>query len=186
MFKKAIKVFKLAIALVYKITQPSILINAVPFVASVPNVQAPCEVETKTITVSANPTSVVACKFTDNMVETEVVTATPSSCVQYTQAHYKTEPQIITIPYTFTTTVVVSQTQNNVSLGQSLKAEGSTTAWMMVAILFLLIAISAIVLNVIMGYLLHKKAKCLKISNGVASEIATKESAKEGTVSHTS
>ena len=78
------------------------------------------------------------------------------------------------------------QTPNNVLLDQSLNAEGSTTAWMVVAILFLVITISAIVLNVIMGYLLHKKAKTLKLPSAAASGTATKESAKEGTLIHSS
>ena len=162
--------------------------NTVPTMASVQNVQATCEVEMKTITVSATPTSVVSFVCTDNMVTTKIftVTATPSSCAQSAQANYTMKPQIITIPCAFTTTVVVSQTPNNLSLEQSLKAEGSTTAWMVVAILFLLIAIFVIVLNAIMGYHLHKKANYLRISNGAASEVATEKSAKEGTVSHSS
>ena len=144
-------------------------INTVPSAASVLNVQATCEVETLTITVSATPISVVT---------------THTSCVQSTQADYKIKPQNVTISYNFTTTVTVSQTPNSVLLDQCLKAEGSTTAWMVVAILFLIITISAIVLNVIMGYLLHKKAKTPKISSAAALGSVTKESAKEGTVSH--
>ena len=149
------------------ITVSATLTTTTPSLVSVQSVPATCEVETKTITVSATLT-----------------TTTPSSYVQCTQAVYKTQPQIITVQHTFTTTVVVSQTPNDSSLDQGLKGEGSTMAWMVVAILFLITTISAIVLSTIMGYLLHKKGKTLEVSSAVASGSATKESAQGGTVSH--
>ena len=124
----------------YNVTQPSILINAVPSVASIKNIQTNSKVETKTIT----------------------VTATLSSSVQST--------------YTF----------SNKCSDQTLKSETPNTAWIVLAILFLVMAVSGFVVSIIMGYVLYKKTNTLEKSSisTSAPTSGTNEPVKEGTVGH--
>ena len=73
-----------------------------------------------------------------------------------------------------------AQTPANGMVDQGSKSSGSQTAWMMVAILFLVIAITAIVLSTFMGYLLYKKTKTFKGSFTARSDYDTKEPGKDG------
>ena len=70
-----------------------------------------------------------------------------------------TETQAITVSHVSTATVVVSQTPNNIFLSETSKYAGSQSAWMVAAILFIIISILAVILSLILGYLLFKKDK---------------------------
>ena len=131
-----------------------ILITAVPSLASVPDVYTTSEVETEAITVSA----------------------TPSSCVHYTQTDDKTVPQIITVSHTLT----------NESSNQCLESERSNMMWIVLAILSLVMAISTIVFSIIIGCIFQKKINNMKNSSTytATSSNDTNEPVKEGTVSH--
>ena len=149
------------------IKQPFFLINVVSVssVASVQNVQANCA-------------SAIMFTYTDDKEETETltITATPSYCIQSRLADDKTETETVTITHTVT----------NESLNQSLKCERSSSVWIALATLFLVMAISAIVLNIVMGCILQRKMKILENSSTciTVSSSDTNDPIKEGTVSH--
>ena len=85
-----------------------------------------------------------------------------TSSVPFAQDGSSVETQTITVSHISTTTVVVSQTPENVYLDQALKPEGSKTAWMVVAILFLVIAISSVTFSAILGYIVCKRVKIME------------------------
>ena len=149
------------------IKQPFFLINVVSVSseASVQTVQATCA-------------STIIFTYTDKKVETETITitATPSYCVQSRLADNKTETETITISHTLT----------NECLNQSLKCERSSTVWIALATFFLVMAISAIVLSILMGCILRRKMKTLENSSTciTVSSSDTNDPIKEGTVSH--
>ena len=130
------------------------------------------EAETQTITVTATSTATVPCTETKLLLDTctAAITVTSASTVQCSQADL----------HSLETTITVNQTPGNAVIDQSSKSSGSQTVWMVVAILFLVIAISAIVLSMFMGYLLHKKNKTIKISSTADVDYGIKEPGKVG------
>ena len=83
-----------------------------------------------------------------------------------------------------TTMVIVTQSpRSDDSLEQGQNSGGSSTAWMVVAIIFLVIALSAIALSIIMGYLLHKKTRVMENSNAPNFGTNSKKLVEEGNVS---
>ena len=82
------------------------------------------------------------------------------------------------------TTLTVTQTASNPPSEQSLQSAESCTVWMAVAAVFLLmIALSSIVLNIIMGHTLHKKTKIMKTASAADSNGKSIELVKQGKVS---
>ena len=143
----------------------SSLINTVTPPACDPCKQDHCEPKTETVTVSSTPVSCIA----------------PSPVVECIQTEYMMEPLIST------TTVIASQSPtNDDSLDQSQKSGGSSTAWMVVAIVFLVIALTAIALSIIMGYLLHKKTRAMENSSPSNSGTDSKKLVEESIVSRSS
>ena len=69
------------------------------------------------------------------------------------------------------------------SLEQGQKSGGSSMAWMVVAIVFLIIALSTIVLTTVMGYLLYKKTRVMENSNESKFGTNVKNIIEEGKVS---
>ena len=158
----------------------SSLINTVTPPASDPCKQEHCEPKTETVTVSSTPASSIACECTDHKKETDFVTITsaPSPVVDCIQTEYIREP------LTITTTITASQSpSSDDSLEQSQKSVGSSMAWMVVAVVFLLIALSAIVLSIIMGYLLHKKTKAMENTSACTVGANSKKLVEGGKVS---
>ena len=74
----------------------------------------------------------------------------------------------------------------NESLNQSLKRERSSSVWIALATLFLVMATSVIALSILMGCILHKKTKTQENSSTciAASSSGTNDPMKEGRVSH--
>ena len=93
--------------------------------------------------------------------------------------------ETITVADIVTQTIVVTQTPGTLPPVQVLDSvsEASQTAWMVVAILFLVIAIVAVAIIVILGFMLYQKSNAQKLSGVVTISSSTENilSKKEGT-----
>ena len=66
------------------------------------------------------------------------------------------ETQTITVSHTLPTMFIVNQARSNIILDQSSEAVGSQTPWMVLAILFIIIAVVGFALSALLGFLLYK------------------------------
>ena len=82
-----------------------------------------------------------------------------------------------------TASAVPCQQESNLADNSS-DSNGSQAVWVVVAILFLVIAVSAIVSSTFLGYLLYKKVKSQGNANAAASGRETNTSVGEGMISH--
>ena len=103
---------------------------------------------------------------------------TSASTVQCSQTEYEKETVTLTTTAS-AVTVTVDHTPDNGIVDQSSKSDGSQTAWMVAAIVSFVIAVSAIVLSIFLGYFLHRKRKrveksTIAPSNPNAIELVTK------------
>ena len=92
--------------------------------------------------------------------------------------YYAAKTDTITILHAPATTVIVNHTPDETS-----KSDRSLTVWMVVAILFIVIAISAIAFSISLGYVFHKKINTLKNST-IATSATNTELVTEGNFSH--
>ena len=92
---------------------------------------------------------------TDNHIIT--VAVTPTDTVPCAEASLNKDARTVTVMVT-TASVVPCQQESNLA-NKSSDSNRSQAVWVVVAILFLVIAVSAIVLSTFLGYLLHKKVK---------------------------
>ena len=132
---------------------------------------------------------------------TEATSIAPTQC---TQADSDTGDHITTVTVTLTDTVTCAETsmnndsrvtvmvtttsvvpcrQESSAADQSSDYNGSRAVWVVMAILFLVIAVSAIVSSTFLGYLLHKKVKSQGNVNIAASGTNTNRSVGEGEIS---
>ena len=79
-----------------------------------------------------------------------------------------------------TNSVTINSTPDNPMVDQSLQSDGSMTVWVVVTILFIVIAVLAITLSIFVGYFSHKKIRTLKNSLAAISATHTKELLTEG------
>ena len=111
------------------------------------------------------------------------------TCVASVQNIQATSASLIVCTYTGrkveTETVTVTATPSS-CLEQSLNFKKIYIIWIVLAILFLMMVFSAIVLSIIIGCIFHKRKKTLEYSRTcmAASTSHTYEPVKEGTVSH--
>ena len=133
--------------------------------ATAPSTETDAKVDTNTVIMVASA-SAVHCSQVDCKMETQTVTiAASSTCaIAENQATCTADTETVTILHPLATTVTVNYTPDNAMMGQSSNSNGSQTVWMAVAILFMVIATSAIVFSIFMGCLLHKKVKAFKRS----------------------
>ena len=61
-----------------------------------------------------------------------------------------------------------------------LQSDGSMTVWVVLTILFIVIAVSAVVFSIFVGYFSHKMVRTLKHSLAAISSAHTKELLTEG------
>ena len=146
--------------------------------ATVPCTETDPKVDTNTVIMTAS-TSAVHCSKVGSKMETQTVTITAFSNCQAAC----TETETVTILHPLATTVTVKYTPDNAIVGQSSTSDGAQTVWMVVAILFIMIATFAIVFTTFMGCLLHKKANTFKHSTTEDCNNDTTKSAKEGKIS---
>ena len=136
---------------------------------------------------------------------TEATPSTPTHCLCTTQANSEADNHIITVTVTPTDTVVCTETEMNKDAktvivvvtstsvvpcqqesglaDQNSDCNGSQAVWVVMTILFLVIAVSAIVSSTFLGYLLHKKVKSQGNANAAASGTDTNTSIRKGTIS---
>ena len=146
----------------------------------------------KLVFVKATSGSSVPCTtaFSSLEMETITITQTSTTTVVMSQAISSvpcTQPgstgrvtQTITVSHISTTTVIVSQTPGNVVLNQVSESTGSQTAWMAVAILFIIFGILGLILSLVLGCLLYKKYKRLDKPNTSSSTHYCKTPLAEG------
>ena len=124
------------------------------------------------------------CKYT--------VTTTPTSTIQDLFPKTDPMPGLTTVTVTITatscymaetTSFTMNSTPDNSMVDQSLQSDGSLSAWMAVAIVLLVIAVSAIFLSIFVGYFSHKKMKTLEISLAAVSSANNKELHTQGKLS---
>ena len=79
-----------------------------------------------------------------------------------------------------TTSFTMNSTPDNTMVDKSLQSDGSMTAWMAVAIVLLMVAVSAIFLSIFVGYFSRKKMKTMQISFTAITSSSNKELLKQG------
>ena len=126
--------------------------------------------ETPTVTVTATSTATVLCTETKLMVD-----ANTAALVTLASNVPQSEMDL----HFLGTTITVYQTPSNAMVDKGATSSGSLTVWMVVAILFLVIAIAAIVLSTLLGYILYKKTTTFKGSFTANSDHDTKESGRD-------
>ena len=102
-----------------------------------------------------------------NILSTKTVTITTAASCYMAKTNYFT----------------ISSTPDQTMADHSLQSDGSLTKWMVLAILFIVIAVSAITLSIFVGYFSYKKIKTLEKSLTAISATNTKELLTQGTVS---
>ena len=104
---------------------------------------------TMTDTVNNTPANgpSVDCTLLDTAIDTQtlIVTASCTPTIAFSQG-----------------TVIMNSSPDNGLVDQSGTSDVSCTMWMVIAVLFLIIAIFAIVLSAVLGFLLHKKSSTMK------------------------
>ena len=155
---------------------------------------APCTeiepmVETNSVTIMVTLASADQCSHADSSMETQTVTITASSTLAVTdnQVGFRfctAETETVTILHPLATTVTVNHTPDNDLVDQSSKCNGSQTLWMVLAILFIVIAVSTVVFSIFVGYFSRKKFQTLEYSNTATCTINTKGLGREGKFSH--
>ena len=143
------------------------------------------ESEMQTISVTTIFTSTITFTKTEYMAVTMPTTVTISDCstsaTSGNQASCMAETDTITNLHHIATTGTVSHTPNSGMVDQGSRSNGSQTVWMVVAILFIMIALSTTVFNIFLGYILLKKINTLKNSSTATSATRIMELVTEGT-----
>ena len=111
---------------------------------------------------------------------TETITASSTRTIASTQALHTTETDATTVLHCFATTVTVNHSQDNVTVEGSSNFDGLQAAWMVAAIVFFVIAVSAIVLNIFLSYFLYRTRKGMDNSTTATSNPNTIELVTEG------
>ena len=131
----------------------------------------------------ATSSSDVQCSPVDFSTETQTLIITPSftSTITNNQVACAAETQTLTISHTLATTALENHTPDDVSFGVCTTPSGSQTMWMVVAIVFLVIAVSAMtVLCILLGCLVRRKRNTLNKSNTENAYSSTIELVTEG------
>ena len=115
-----------------------------------------------------------------DLTETQTVTITASSTFAINQLSCATETETLIILHTLATTTPESHTPDDAMVDQCSTSSGSQTVWMVVAIVFFVIAASAIILSIFLGYFLHRKGKILDKSTTATANPNTMEVVTEG------
>ena len=111
------------------------------------------------------------------------MTVTATDTVPCAATLLNNDAKTVTVMVT-TASVVPCQQESNLA-DKSSDSDGSQAVWVVVAILFLVIAVSAIVSSTFLGYLLHKKVKNHGNASTAASSTGTNRSVGEGKISNT-
>ena len=144
---------------------------------------SPTECEMKTVTLNTTALSMGTITAFSTSTKTETITASSTCAIANTQAPCTKETDVITVLHPLAVTVTVDHTPDNAMVDQSSKSDGSQTAWMVAAIVFFVIAVSAIVLSIFLGYFLRRKGnaveKSIATSNPDTIEMVTKGEYKQ-------
>ena len=114
------------------------------------------------------------------VTQTVTITASSTCAITDNQLLCATETETLTIFHTLAATIPESNTPDDAMVDQCSTSNGSQTVWMVVAIVFFVIALSAIVLNIFLGYFLHRKGKILDMSTTGTSNPNTIKVVTEG------
>ena len=107
-------------------------------------------------------------------------TASSACVITNTQVTCTAETETLTILHTLAATTVKNNTSENALVGQGSTSTRSQTVWVVMATVFLVIAVSAIVLSIFLGYFLHKKGKTMDMSTTATIHPSTIELVAEG------
>ena len=114
--------------------------------------------------------------ITDTVISTVAADPIMSPCPQDGSAARET--QTITVSRMSTTTLIVTQTPDNVIVSQS--SQSTETAWTAIAVIFIIISIVCVMLNIVLGCVLYKKRKAMEDSMPGASSKEQKMPIPEG------